>query len=245
MNQVIIGRGEVGKALRDNLIGEISSFDKNEWEHFGEGHYICDILHICIPYSEKFIEIVESALKIFKTTALVIHSTVKPGTTNKIDFKCKVYSPFNGRHDDSFSDNTRLYPKFFAGDEQAYNIVSHQGVTKFNTQFWGYNIEELEFAKISCTNYMYWNLVFSNAIYNECEQKGYDFKNVYERWNKYYNIGIATLHYDWRRPIYEHKEGLPGGHCLRPNIHLNDDVISKSLRAYESAFEKEDKKEIV
>ena len=95
-------------------------------------------------------------------------------------------------------------------------------------------MEELAYSKIMCTNYMYWNLIYEKMMFNTCKARGYNFDKCYREWNKNYNQGIAMKHPEWTRPIYSHDNNkLPGGHCLSPNIHLDDNKISMILRAWE------------
>lgn len=243
MNHCILGNGQVANAIKDNITKDatIRVYDKGEWE--GLILLDCDVLHITIPYTDKFLSIVYDALFTFRPKeVLIIHSTVKSGTTSQIQrilpagfnnkSGWKLYSPVNGRHDDGFAENLRKYPKYFSGDKGAYDKIIDQFL--FRTEYLGNNTDELEFAKIMCTAYMYWNLIYERQIYELCEERHYDFENVYRKWNYAYNKGIADKHPEWCRPVYEHTDGLPGGHCLRPNIHLDDNFICNILRMYEN-----------
>lgn len=233
MNSIILGRGQVGNAISANINGDIQLFDKGEWEHI---KIKCDVLHICIPYSKQFIKITEHAINLFSPQILIIHSTVKPKTTKSIKFTKKLYSPVNGRHDDNFAENTRLYNKYFAGNESSFDFIIKNNIFKYKCAFIKCKPEQLEYSKIMCTNYMYWNLMYSNIIHDDCKKNGYDFRQVYTEWNINYNNGIEVLHHNWKRPVYTYVKGLPGGHCLRPNIHLYDNKISKILKQYEKEY---------
>lgn len=224
---VILGAGQVGTAVLDNYIAPVRAYDKGQWEHLNG--VVTDFLHICIPYSDQFIDIVDDAIEIFHPEVLMIHSTVKPGTTEKIKYNHKIYSPIMGRHKDDFSNNIKSYTKLMAGKD----ADCKRAMEKFNLSmgYWSDNFDELEFAKVMSTSYMFWNLIYQKVIFSECEKKGYDFHNVYEEWNHNYNTGISGNHPDWQRPVYHSdKNPIPGGHCLVPNTELVNNLITDLLK---------------
>lgn len=226
MKNCILGNGEVANALRGNLYGEVISFDKGEWE----GKTLdCDILHIAIPYTEKFVNICESAEKVFSPDYTIIHSTVKPGTSRRL--KC-LYSPVLGRHSDDFQKNVAMYRKFVAGNLAEYEKVKEE--MRLTCEYWGPDTDELEYSKVMSTTQMYWYLLFNKYLQNDCERRGFDYSQVYFRWLDNYNAGIRNNHPKWERPIYNRMEtDIPGGHCLPNNIHLVDNEITSFLQAYQ------------
>lgn len=228
MNNIILGNGEVASAITSNLDGDIAIYDKGQWED--KDNINCNILHITIPFSNEFVKIVSNAQLVFLPDITVIHSTVKPGISDKIE-NC-LYSPVLGRHADAFAQNIKMYIKFFAGDEKEYEKI--KDVFKVRTEYWGYNKAELEYTKIMSTTMMYWYLVFNKELEKDCKKNGYDYINVYYRWLENYNHGIGEEHPNWKRPIYEKMVGdIPGGHCLSPNIQLVENDITRYLTAYE------------
>jgi len=226
----ILGAGQVANTLSNNIINDVKMYDVGEWE--GENHIECNYLHIAIPYSDSFINIVENAERIFSPDIMIIHSTVAPGTTAQLG--C-LYSPVMGRHDDDFKNNVKLYRKFIAGEKEQYEKVS----SLFNLQceYWGDNTAELEYSKIMSTSRMYWALMFQKIMQNDCEKYGFNFVNTYNRWTDNYNAGIAIKHHNWQRPIYTRMEtDQPGGHCLGNNIHLVDNEITTMIKAWEKGI---------
>ena len=74
-----MGFGEIGKA--------IAKFYENPKIRDlvrDDGLQGVEILHICIPWSEKFVEIVRNVIDEVKPNVTIIHSTVAPGTTKEI-----------------------------------------------------------------------------------------------------------------------------------------------------------------
>lgn len=232
MHHIILGNGEVGKCISEIISGETLIFDKGEWEGGLPGLDENIILHICIPYSSQFIDIVRMAAAIIDYRVMIIHSTVKDGTCETIARQNILYSPVTGRHQDDFSQSVRQFKKFFAGERMLYDRISPYFEVK--TEYWGLNRSELEYAKIMSTSYMYWNLIYEKVLYSCCQEKNYDHNKVYKRWNRNYNNGYAAHHDEWKRPVYEHVEDpTPGGHCLRPNIHLTDNQINEFIKTWE------------
>ena len=73
-------------------------------------------LHICIPFTKKFFQNVLLLNKKFKPEIIVIHSTVSPYTTKKLQQKLSapvIYSAIRGVHKRMLSDLKR-YTKFYA-----------------------------------------------------------------------------------------------------------------------------------
>lgn len=225
----ILGAGQVANTLKNNIHEPVKLFNKGEWEN---KNIECDFLHIAIPYTKEFINIIENAKKVFNADIIIIHSTVEPGTS-KI-FNC-LYSPVLGRHDDDFSNNVKLYRKFIAGNVNDYKKIFDQFNLK--CEYWGNNTTELEYAKIMSTTKMYWDLMFNKILDKDCQKNNFNYQNVYYRWTDNYNAGIRNNHPAWERSIYEKMETeKPGGHCLKPNIHLVNNDITKIIKAWEKGI---------
>lgn len=222
---IILGAGQVSEALQPYIVNH-KVFDKGEWEQLPQ-HEGIKCLHVCIPYSEHFTMIVWEAIKVFDPEVTVIHSTVKPGTTDSLHAS---YSPVLGRHENNFKRDVKKYKKLFAGSKQDFDIFKSQ-VKGLDLIHFTYNTDELEFAKLQSTNYMYWCLIYEKLIFKVCQERGYKFTNVYKKWNKNYNAGVKK---DWQRPIYTHDDNpIPSGHCLPNNIFLDDEFISLFLREWQ------------
>src|SRR3989344_5362217 len=88
----IIGYGEIGKAIskfyKKPLIKDLNRDD---------GLKSVEILHICIPWSDNFVEIVKKEIREIKPKLTIIHSTVSVGATKKIGGRT-VHSPVRGVH---------------------------------------------------------------------------------------------------------------------------------------------------
>jgi hypothetical protein len=232
VTNIVLGAGQVGTAVSELVYGDVEVYDQGEWE---DGERCTDpyIIHICFPYSDKFVQLVDLAMKRwFNAQAIIIHSTVSPTVFDTINADHVLYSPIVGRHADDFSMDIRAHDKFMAGSRRLFDCVAW--IFDPPIEYWGTNRAELAYAKIMSTTYMYYCIMFEKIISKECEKEGYDRYKVYTRWNRMYNDGIEERHPEWKRPVYDHYEdATPGGHCLRPNIHLVTNKITDILKNYE------------
>ena len=119
---VVAGLGEIGqpilKLISKNTI--CVGYDKNKklMNSLFEKHSDLPtrFLHVCIPYTSNFVSNVRSLEKLFSPEFIVIHSTIKPYTTQKIQSKSDVpiiYSATRGVHK-RMSYDLKRYTKFFA-----------------------------------------------------------------------------------------------------------------------------------
>ena len=119
---VVAGIGEIGKPIlkllskRNITVGFDSNPDlMNERKFERYKNLQTSFLHITIPATDKFINNVLRLYKKFQPECIVIHSTVKPGTTKKLQGKLSIpviYSATRGVHKRMIYDLKR-YTKFF------------------------------------------------------------------------------------------------------------------------------------
>ena len=120
---IVVGLGEIGKPIlklfskHDLVIGydvNPKLMNKKRFEQFSSLDTL--FLHICIPFNKKFIKSVILLIKKFDPDCVVIHSTVKPFTTKKIQEMSSIpiiYSAVRGVHKRMLYDLIR-YTKFYA-----------------------------------------------------------------------------------------------------------------------------------
>jgi len=185
------------------------------------------LLHICIPYTEKFIPNAISLYHKFKPKGIVIHGTVSPGTTHILQSKLPIpviYSATRGVHKRMLYDLKR-YTKFYAIESSApqanwasstySNMMKKCGVKtkKMSSPL------TLELAKIVCdTSYYGWLINYAQlsnmiAIKNKV--------NYDEMWS----FADEIHKYLGNRP--KMFPGFIGGHCVIPNLELiKDDTLN-------------------
>ena len=224
---VVAGLGEIGypilKFLSKNQITVGYDVDerlmnKSKFKKFQETQ--TSFLHIAIPVTSKFEPNILQLYKKFKPECIVMHSTVGPGTTEKIQEKLDVpliYSATRGVHKRMLKDIKR-YTKFFAISKTA---PKKQWATKaFSRNMKNCGVktkqmskpETLELAKIVCdTSYLGWLVNFAQI------------SNII---SKKYNVDYDEM---WTFSEEIHKflgnrpkmyPGIIGGHCVIPNLQL-------------------------
>ena len=124
---IVIGLGEIGlpifKLLSKNI--KIDGFDKIEKLSTNKFSNIkkIEFMHICIPFFNDFEKIVTQLTKKFNPDGIIIHSTISPNTTKKLQGKLDlpiIYSATRGVHKRMLKDLKR-YTKFFAVYDYAPN----------------------------------------------------------------------------------------------------------------------------
>jgi len=183
-------------------------------------------LHICIPYTKKFVNTVVKIGKEKKPKALVIHSTIEPYTTEQIQKKLNIpvlYSATRGVHSRMVKD-LKKYVKFYSVYSWARNakwagsmFIKKMKKAGIKTQKMSSPLA-LELAKIVVdTSYYGWLINYaqlSNLIAIK-HKINYD-----EMWSF-----SDEIHKNLRnRPkMYP---GFIGGHCVIPNLELiNEDSL--------------------
>lgn len=209
METLIIGAGEVGKALYEILSEHYPTniIDKNA-THEGS----VDYLHITFPYSDKFVEIVKEYQNKYQPKFTIIHSTVPVGTSRRC---MAIHSAIRGVHP-NLEEGIRTFPKFLAG-EQASEVADYfrragLKVILFDKQ------ETSEAAKLLDTEYYRTCVEFCHRVKKFCDKYDLNFHEVYTLPNQSYNEGYAELgHPEYVRPILQPIMKEIGGHCLLPN----------------------------
>lgn len=220
MNVGILGVGEVGKAIYKLVTPKhtvfVKDLDRNEFN--GE---TIDILHICIPYTDRFNDIVIHTIHQMKPSLVIIESTVAVGTTRKIFTASKVpivHSPVRGTHPHLLQ-GIQTFVKFIGSmnkktGEKASEYYRQLGVTTSIVS----KPEDTELAKLLDTTYYAWAVVFCKAVHALCQKYGIDFETAYTAFNQTYNEGYTKLgRHDVVRPILKSIPGGFGGHCLWEN----------------------------
>ena len=205
---LVIGMGEIGTGLAEVL--QCDGIDKNDKVPNA------DIIHICFPYSDQFVELVQKYKYDTGASLIVIHSTVPVGTTSKCGEKA-VHSPVRGKHP-HLAEGIKTFVKFFGG-ERAKEAAAHFsafGVETVTTE----KPENTEAMKLWDTEIYREAILLNKRIHQYCEEHGLDFDIAYTLASKTYNDGYTKLgHPEFTKYVLKYVEGPIGGHCLEPN-HL-------------------------
>lgn len=238
MKDLIIGYGEIGKSIGKVLEQagvDYDAFD-NAFPCAVEGDY--NVMHVCVPFSKKFVKSILNYVGLHRPNYVVIHSTVDIGTTRKLQEKSEsgwfVHSPVVGVHPNLY-DGLITFTKFFGAPIQqaAEDMSNYFNLTLgLNTRVME-SSETTEMAKLLSTTYYGWNITFNKEVALLCDEYGLDFNQVYNEWNENYNRGYKILNMNnVIRPILKYVPGKIGGHCIMPNVEIlkNKFSIAKIIK---------------
>ena len=245
---LVVGIGEIGKSIlkllsKDSIVVGFDLnpdlMDKRKIERYK--NLKTSFMHIAIPVTGKFINNVLKLYKKFQPECIVIHSTIRPGTTEKLQEKLPIpiiYSATRGVHKRMIYDLKR-YTKFFGisvnaprGKWASYRyikLMKHCGVKTKKMS----NPKTLELAKIICdTSYMGWLINYaqlSNMIANEYGVNYDEMWSFTEEIQKF--LGNRPKMYP----------GIIGGHCVLPNLDLINNEKLDQIKKINSYYKKKSK----
>jgi len=227
---VVAGLGEIGEPIF-KIISKVTptiGYDKNQelidkkkLNKFKD--YNTCILHICIPFNNKFLQNILSLFKKFKPRCIVIHSTVSPNTTKKLQASLSIpiiYSATRGVHKRMLSD-LKKYTKFYAIEPKAprnkwasltySKLMRKSGITTKKMS----NPLTLELAKIVVdTSYYGWLINYSQLSKMICDRNKVEYDEMWSYADEIHQfLGNRPKMYP----------GYIGGHCIIPNLELIDE----------------------
>ena len=219
----ILGCGEVGGSLKKVVAEKYPVYCRDlGLDEIGDRKI--DVLHICIPYSDKFVDVVVETIKELKPGLVLIEATVKVGTTREIAGKveCKIAHSFIRGIHPNLDKGIKTFTKMVGG----INVESAEEANDYY-QSLGLKThccvkpEESEAAKLWSTTYYALCIVLQKEVYKYCQEHDLDFGAVYEKSNFAYNWGYDRLGLpDFVRPVLKQVDGKIGGHCLISNCGI-------------------------
>lgn len=221
---LIVGYGQIGQAVH-KVIGESEIYDSKDSDM--EFTVQPDVLHICFPYSDKFVEQVKWYITGCKPWHVVIWSTVPIGTTKKI--KGAVHSPVEGSHPQLARSIKESVRWLGANDKEEAKFFSRYFKDLFMTTRGVENSDFTEFLKLRSTSKYGINLVWTNYEAMVSEQIGMDFE-LLKDFDRDYNKLYHNLDMNWaQRYILDPPNNKIGGHCVIPNAELLDKQFPSEL----------------
>lgn len=216
MRNIVIGYGEIGKSV-GAVIGEHEKIDEGMLAPPVTDEAVT--LHICFPYSDKFVTAVQAYMEKYRPEHVIVYSTTAIGVCEQIGDKV-VHSPVEGRHPElemsirmmerwlgtSDIKEGQYFTGFFMGRGISCRVVAHPNYT--------------EALKLMSTSKFGINLVFADYQAGVAEEIGMDFQLVKD-FDKEYNKLYRNIGMDWaQRYILDAPNGKIGGHCVVPNAKL-------------------------
>ena len=241
MTDIVLGMGEVGETLFDLLVDRKFDcvgidLDDSKCKNYTENETIENpqYLHVCLPGElTGFTDIVVDWVnKIKNTKVVIIHSTVKPGTTKSIQEKLSIpilFSPVRGVHR-RFLDDIKKYTKFISFDgAEIDSKIKIDLESRFEKVDWMSTTKTAELAKILVdTTYYGWLINYAQITKMICEKENVDFDEMWKFADEIHeNLGNRPKMFP----------GIIGGHCVIPNLNLveyeNLDMIKTINEMYE------------
>jgi len=241
MTDIILGMGEVGETLFDLLVDRKFDcvgidLDNTKSKKYSENEVIKnpEYLHVCLPGElTGFTNIVLNWMdKIKNIQVVIIHSTVKPGTTKIIQEKSSIpilFSPVRGVHR-RFLNDIKKYTKFISFDGiEIDSKIKIDLENRFEKVDWMSTTKTAELAKILVdTTYYGWLINYAQITKMICEKENVDFDEMWKFADEIHeNLGNRPKMFP----------GIIGGHCVIPNLDLieyeNLDMIKKINEMYE------------
>ena len=216
-----MGYGEVGQAIAKFYKNpKIKDLKRND------GLKEVEILNVCVPWSKNFIDIVVKEIKEIGPKLTIIHSTVFPGTTQKIYQKTKnlvVHSPIRGVHPHLYK-GIKTFVKYIGTDSKKAGDLAkrHLESLGIKTRVF-YPSVTTEIGKLLSTTYYGLCIAWHGEMKKICDKYGVDFEKAVTDFNKTYNEGYKKLDKsNVIRPVLypPQKTSGIGGHCIIHNIRI-------------------------
>ena len=193
-------------------------------------------LHISIPVTVKFDSNVLQLYEKFKPECIVIHSTIPPGTTERLQKKFNsplIFSATRGVHKRMLKD-IKLYTKFFSISNSAPK--KQWAIKTFSKKMKNCGIktkkmskpETLELAKILCdTSYLGWLINYSQITNVIAKNFGVNYDEMWTFSDEIHkNLGNRPKMYP----------GYIGGHCVIPNLELINNKTLNLIKKMNTSY---------
>ena len=225
MKHLVIGEGQIGTAiaevLRDNPDNEVFTKDIQPMKVHMER--APDVMHVCIPYSNGFVDQVRLYMSQYAPSLTIIHSTVRVGTSTELG---AVHSPVTGRHPNLY-ESIKTFIKFFGGPQSAMaaNIFARCGVPVMTTK----KSETTEAGKLWQTLQYGWLIMLQKEGFQWMKENGANPNVAYSMMNEEYNHGYNRMGSDFILPVLRDMPGPIGGHCVIPNTEFTEHWMARTL----------------
>ena len=242
---MVVGLGEIGLPIL-KLISKVTiavGYDINkklmDEEKFANLLNLnTSLLHICIPFNNNFITNVVQLSKKFTPKGIVIHSTISPGTTRKLQNLLSlpvIYSATRGVHRRMLND-LRRYTKFFS----VYDDLPQAkwATTEYSKLLKKCKVKTkqmstpltLELAKIVVdTSYYGWLINYAQLSNMIAIEHGVNYD---EMWS----FSVEIHKFLGNRP--KMFPGFIGGHCVIPNLDLMHNQTLNLIRKINTKYAK-------
>jgi hypothetical protein len=216
LRHLVIGMGQIGTAVYNTLKTEHVVFTRDK-ASFDD--YDIDVLHICIPYSERFLDVVGQYQEQYDPMLVIVYSTVAIGTCNKLG-NSVVHSPVEGKHP-NLEESIRMSARWIGCEDRDASELAQV--------IWRDHAKSLrivtsshitEFLKLRSTAKYGVNLVWTDYEHSVSEALNIDFNLLKDFDSDYNELYKNLMMPEFQRYILDPPMGKIGGHCVIPNAKL-------------------------
>lgn len=223
MKSSIIGLGEVGAGLFAILKNH---YDVQWFEKDSSPNYSTEIMHICIPWSDTFIDTVDKYVRVQNPTYVVVHSSVPVGTCLKLVNLLSVpvfHSPIRGQHPD-MTGGILNYVKYIGTDtrETSVNeiILNYFEKAGIKTKL-VYQTKATELAKLLELSRYGTYIAFAKEQETICRHFGVDYATVVSDYEETRSDGLKAINKSHLcQPILYPFKDYVGGHCTIEDMEI-------------------------
>lgn len=238
MQHLIVGMGEIGSAwfhVLSESDDSVYGLDIDKTKCVGNPPNKIDIMHICIPFTNYniFEYIIYDYYEAFEAKETVIHSSVSPGTTQKLSESIPqplIYSPMRGVHSRMTSDMKR-YTKYYSTTKNAKTTLYLSALDRVGVKAkrWQGSTTSLELAKLLMDVVYYgWQIIFAQHVKVLADRHNVDDKQLWEFTDEIHKfLG--------NRPRMFSGEGI-GGHCVMQDKDLLDDSFLDVVFSHDQTY---------
>lgn len=227
-NRIVIGyKGEIGSAIMQYVQGTVGIDIECSEGKLVKGD---TFLHICIPYSKKFIEQVIGYIHQYDPLVVLVHTTCPVGTTRKIHEQITtgiVHVPVHGSHPNILED-IRLY-HFFVGAMDDYigqlvcDYLDRYAVVDVRAYLCS-SPESTEFHKIMSTELVRHTIQFYQIWKQHCMKMHINWAEVIAALQMIHDCDVRAGRQPFNARIFQRAGPIDtevsGKHCLSTNKYL-------------------------
>lgn len=232
-HDVIIGYGEIGKAVQKAISPDANIYDINR-RNFRIGPVF--VMHICFPYSDGFVKQVIDYMTQYEPEYVAIWSTVPIGTCEKINTRV-IHTPVEGKHPE-LAKSIKLMTRWIGYNDRESKTFfeTYFGVLDIKTKFVPHTSYTEALKLLSTTEYGI-NLAYADYKKRIADDINMPLKHLKE-WNQDYNDLYRELDMpQYQKFILDPPKGQIGGHCIIPNVKLLDKQYPDELLNILKGFE--------
>ena len=212
MKAILIGYGEIGQAVKE-VFSNFHDIDvvKKEGDEIPGQSY--DLMLVAIPYTDKFVEIMEDYKSKVNVNSIVVFSSVQIGTCSQIG---AIHSPIEGLHP-HLVESLKNCRRWVGGSDELVNkffAESKLSCRQFEKP------EITEALKLSSTALYGLNILFANYRKKIADDLDFDFSNFKAYDKDYNNLYQSLCMPQYQRYLLDPPEGEIGGHCIVPNAKI-------------------------